>query len=249
MKVIASIEARTGSKRLPNKVMKLILGKPMLELMIERVKRATKIDEIIIATSDKKDDDVIEELAAKLGVKCFRGSEDDVLDRVLKAAKSINGDLIVELWGDTVLIDPEIIDAAVEYYLDNNYDCVGTCLDKKFPWGESLLVFSTKVLDEVSKLTQDPVDRENVSTYIYQNPDRYKTGHLPCPPEIKRPELRLVVDELPDFELMEKIFKHFYLTKPDFNTKDIIDYLDNNPEMAKMNKDVKQRVPKKEENV
>ncbi len=247
MKIVASIEARTGSTRLPGKVMRQILGKPMLELMIERVRRAKLIDEIVIATSISKNDDVLEDLAKKLDVSCYRGSEDDVLDRVLKAAKSCNADIIVELWGDTPLIDPEIIDQAIKYYLDNDYDCVGTCLDKKFPWGISLLVFSTKVLEEVSEITNDPIDRENVSTYIYMHPEKYKIGNLPCPKQLNRPELRLVVDEIPDFEVMTKIFEHFTLLgKMDFNTKDVINFLDSNPNVKDINKDVKQRTVKKE---
>ena len=247
MKIIASIEARMGSTRLPGKTMRPILGRPMLEWMIERVKQAKLVDEIVIATSVNKLDDPLETLAEKLGVGIFRGSEEDVLDRVLRAAKAYNADHIVELWGDTPLIDPDVIDQAVAYYINNKYDCVGTCLDKTFPWGISLLVFSTAVLDEVSSLTNDPVDRDNVSTYIYHHPEVYKIGHLPCPPVIKRPELRLVVDEITDFELITKIFEHFDGNKPNFRTKDIIDFLDNNPELLHINKHVKQKVVVKNE--
>lgn len=249
MKVVATIEARMGSTRLPGKTMLPIFGKPMLQLMVERVKMAKLVDEIVIATSVNKKDDVIELLANELGICCYRGSEDDVLDRVLQAAKNAEADHIVELWGDTVLIDPEIIDEAIKYYLNNNYDCIGTCLEKTFPWGMSLLIFSTKVLDEVSILTMDPSDRENVSTYIYFHPEKYKIGHLPCPPEIKRPEIRLVVDELPDFELITEIFKNFHSkNKIKFNTKEIIDFLDANPHLLEINKNVRQRTVTKRNN-
>jgi len=120
MKVVVSIEARMGSSRLPGKSLKKILGKPMLELMIERVKDCKEIDDIVVATSSNKKDDAIEELTSKLQVNCFRGSEDDVLDRVLNAAKMVNADVILELWGDCPLIDPEILDNLVDFYKKND---------------------------------------------------------------------------------------------------------------------------------
>ena len=170
-KIVVTIEARMGSTRLPGKVIKPILGRPMLELMIERVKKSMLVDEIVVATSTNKNDDILQELAENIHVGCFRGSEDDVLDRVLRAAQAHKADHIAELWGDCPLIDPEIIDRKIQYYLDNDFDCVGTHLDKKFPWGISSLIFPTKILEEVSFLTQDPVDRENVSNYIYEHPN------------------------------------------------------------------------------
>lgn len=241
MKIVSTIEARMGSRRLPGKSLKKILGKPMLELMIERVKKSNFIDTIVIATSKNPKDDPIEVLARRLNVGCFRGSEDDVLDRVLDAAKAFKADQIVELWGDTPLIDPDILDSMIKYYLDNDFDCVGTCLDKTFPWGMAALIFPIKILDEVSKTTNDPVDRENVSNYIYEHPEKYKIGHLPCPLELKRPEIRLTVDEMADFILVENIFKELYLTNPDFKTIDIIKYLDSNPQIAQINNDIKQK--------
>lgn len=240
-KIIASIEARFDSTRLPGKVMKKVIGKPMLELMIERVRKARFVDEVVIATSLNPNNDVIEALSHRLNVKCFRGSEDDVLDRVLGAVKKYNGDHIVELWGDTPLIDPLIIDAATQYYFQNDFDCIATCLDKTFPWGMSLLVFPTRILEEISLLTNEPVDRENVSNYIYEHPERYKIGHLPCPPELNRPEIRLTVDELPDFELIKTIFKNLGLSNPLFSTSDIIKFLDDNPNLKKTNQYVKQK--------
>ena len=240
-KVVASIEARVGSSRLPGKVLKEILGKPILQLMVERVRAARLVNEIVIATSVNPRDDALAELAKKLGVKCFRGSEDDVLARVLGAAQFAGADHIVELWGDTPLIDPVIIDQAIDFYLQNDFDCVGTCLDKTFPWGMSLLIFPTKILAEVDQKTRDPVDRENVSTYIYEHPDIYKIGHLPCPPGILRPEIRLTVDEQADFDLVTQIFTHFQDQHPYFTTKEILNFLDTHPQLKEINRQVKQK--------
>jgi len=240
-KIAASIEARMGSTRLPGKTTKLILGKPMLELMIERVKKAALVDEIVIATSVNKNDNVLENLAKKNRIRVFRGSENDVLDRVLKAAEHCGAEHIVELWGDCPLIDPEIIDKAIRYYMDNDFDCVGTLLDRKFPWGIAALIFQTKILREISQVTQDPVDRENVSNYIYEHPGKYRIGHLPCPPELNRPEIRLTVDELADFDLVKTIFERMIQVKPDFRTTDIIKFLDSHPEIKNINTHVKQK--------
>ena len=241
LKVIAIIEARMGSTRLLGKSLKKIMGKPILEILIARVKRSNLITEIVIATSENPNDDAIELLAKRLNVGCFRGSEDDVLGRVLKAAKAYRADHIVELWGDCPLIDPEIIDKMISYYLNNDFDCVGTCLDKTFPWGISALIFPTKILEEISQITQDPVDRENVSNYIYEHPDRYKIGHLPCPPELNHPEIRLTVDELADFEVVKIIFERLTPKNPDFRTIDIIKFLEYNPEIKNVNIGVKQK--------
>lgn len=244
MKIVASIEARMGSTRLPGKSMKKILGKPMLQLMIERVKNCNKIDEIVIATSKNKENDKIEELSKKLGVSYFRGSEEDVLDRVLKGAKSVNADIILESWGDCPLTDPLVLDDLIKYYLENNFDCVGTILPnfkKTYPLGISALIFSTKVLDEINKITHDPVDRENVSNYIYEHPEKYKLSPLPCPPELNFPNLRLVVDEQSDFDLIKIIFENLYPSNPKFNTKEIIKFLNSNPNIRNMNKDVDQK--------
>lgn len=245
MKTAAVIQARMGSTRLPGKVMKPIIGKPMIQLMIERVKRAEKLDEIIIATSTNPIDDVLEKLAAATGVKCYRGSETDVLDRVLKAAQHFKVDVIVELWGDAPVMDPEVIDRAVEYYAASDYDCLGTVLKHEYPWGIGLLIFTTKILAAVSAVALEPVYREHVSNYIYEHTEKYKIGYLPCPPELRRPELRLAVDEEADYLLIKHIYEHFAAVgKPDFNTRDIIELAGKNQKMFEINKHVKQRKAK-----
>jgi len=244
MKVVATIEARMNSKRLQGKSLMKIVDKPMLELLIERVKKAKNIDEIIIATSSNNENDKIENLANKMSVKCYRGSEEDVLDRVLCAAKSINADLIVELWGDSPLIDPNIIDKMIEYFQNNEYDCIGTTLPnfpKTYPIGFSVLVFPTKILEEVEKLTDSTVDRENVSNYIYEHPEIYKIAPFPCPDELNEPTIRLTVDEKEDFELISKIFQSIYPKNKDFTAKDVIDFIKLNPELMKINNNVKQK--------
>ena len=244
MKIVATIETRMGSTRLPGKSMRKILDKPILQLLLERVKNSKLINEIVIATTENKENDVIEELAKSMSVNCFRGSEHDVLDRVLKAAKSVNADIILELWGDTPLIDPRILDELIKYYLDNDYDCVGTVLPnfkKTYPLGISALIFSTKILGEIDKITQNPDDRENVSNYIYEHPEKYKIAPLPCPHELNFPDLRLVVDEQNDFDLIKIIFENLYPFNPNFDTINVIKFLNSNPKLKNLNKHVVQK--------
>jgi len=241
MKIIATIEARMGSSRLPGKSIKKILGKPMLELLIERVKRSKFLDEIIIATSTSKQDDKIEKLANSINVNCFRGSEEDVLERVVNAVKSRNGDVIVELWGDNPLIDPEIIDDLIQFYMNNKYDCVGTTLpnfQKTYPLGISAIIFSTKILEQVEKITDELDDRENVSNYIYEHVEKYTVAPLPCPKELNFPEISLTVDQIKDFELIKKIFEALYPINNTFNTHDVIKFLNENPRIKEINSDV-----------
>jgi len=215
----------------------------MFELMVERIKRAAKLDGIILATTDNPRDDGLEVLSRKLDILYYRGSEDDVLNRVLTAAQVNGVDHIVELWGDNVLIDPVILDAAITFYRNNDFDCVGTTLKPSFPLGMSTLIFSTELLKAVDKVAVDPVYREHVSNYIYTHQDQYSVGHLPCSSEFFRPDIRLTVDEPPDFELVSRIFQALYPVNKEFGLKDIIKLLDTNPELIAINKSVKQRRP------
>lgn len=243
-KVVASIEARMTSTRLPGKSMKKIVGKPMLELLLERVKRTRRIDEVVVATTSNSTDDIIEELTKQMSVRCFRGSEIDVLGRVLKAAKSTDADVILELWGDSPLIDHRILDELIEYYFKNDFDCIGTTLPnfkKTYPLGLSALIFSRKILEEVDNTTQNPVDRENVSNYIYEHPEKYKIAALPCPPELNFPNLRFTVDEQSDFDVVKAVFEKLYPVNPDFSTPEAINFLNSNSDIRDLNKHVVQR--------
>ncbi|HVZ62343.1 MAG TPA: glycosyltransferase family protein [Candidatus Nitrosotalea sp.] len=243
-KLVATIEARMTSTRLPGKSMKSIVGKPMLELLLERVKKTKGIDEIVVATTSNSTDDIIADLARQMSVECFRGSENDVLDRVLKAAKSANADIILELWGDSPLIDHRILDDLIEFYFKNDFDCIGTTLPnfkKTFPLGLSSLIFSRKILEEVNIITQNPSDRENVSNYIYEHPEKYKIADLPCPPELNFPNLRFTVDEQSDFDVVKTIFEKLYPINKDFSAIEVVNFLNSNPNILDINKHVVQR--------
>jgi spore coat polysaccharide biosynthesis protein SpsF len=233
LKIVAIIEARMGSRRLPGKIMRPILGKPMLELLIERLKRSQRLDEIIVATTENPLDDVVENLTQRLSISCFRGSENDVLDRVLRAARSVNADIIVEITGDCPLIDPNIVDDLIDIYLANKFDYVSNILQWTFPDGFDTQIFSTAVLEKVEQLTQDPSDREHVSLFIYTHPEYFTLHNVESPlPEYWN--LKFSVDTLEDFNVISSIFKELYPKNPTFGLYDVIDLVKRNHELNKM---------------
>lgn len=240
-KVVATIEARFASSRLSGKTLLEICGKPTLELIVERLKRSKFIERIVIATTTNPDCDSIEKLSEKLGVGCFRGSEEDVLDRVLRAAKAYEADIIVEITGDETLIDSEIVDETIEFYLKNKFDYVSNVLNRRYPRGLDTQVFAVDVLEEVSKLTNDPADRENVSLYIYEHPERYKLGKVEAPEELNHPDWRWTLDTKEDFNFIKKIYESLYPVKKYFNSYDILRLLKENPRILEINRGIKQK--------
>ena len=229
------IEARTSSRRLPRKTLMKICGLPTIELMIERVKRVKNINKIILATTNKKCDIELVEIAKKQGIDFFCGSENDVLSRVLKAAQKFSVDVIISLQGDSVLIDPKCVDEALSFFLNNKFDYVSSALSNTFPIGMETQVFKRSVLEKVAKLTKNPVDREHVTLFIYKNPQIFKISGIKALKKFRRPELNLVLDEKKDFELIKIIFENLYFSNPSFSLSDIIFFLDNNPHLKNIN--------------
>jgi len=237
-KIGITIEARISSSRLPGKTLKLLHKRPMLARMIERLKRVKLADVIVVATTNLPEDAPIIDLAKEMGVGYYRGSSEDVLDRVLQAAKKYKIDIIVESCGDCPVIDPDIIDMEIQTFLANNVDYVGCHLVKTFPLGLDAKLFTTKTLEEVADITNDPADRENVSLYIYEHPEKYKLLNIEAKGRQRRPDLRLVVDYQKDFDLIESIYKELYDKKPNFNYDDILDLFERRSDLSEINKDV-----------
>lgn len=238
---VAIIEARMTSSRLPGKVMLPIGGKPALEVLVNRLKRSRKLDKIVVATTTNKDDDVLETLAAKLGVYCFRGSENDVLGRVLGAARSVSADIIVEITGDCPFVDPGLVDRAIMEYVESNVDYASNTITSTFPNGFDVQVFSTKILAKVDALTQDPIDRVHVSYYIYQHPDIFKLHNWTASDQESGPELRVTLDEDLDYQVLCKIYDAISPTKPYFSAADVVQFLRQHPEIVNINKYVRQK--------
>jgi len=233
-----TIEARMDSTRLPGKTLKLLYGRPMLARMIERLKRVKLADIIVVATTNSPGDSPIIALAREMRVGYYQGSSEDVLDRVLQAAKKYQIDLIVETCGDCPVIDPDIIDMEIQSFLDNDVDYVGCHLVKTFPLGLDAKLFTAKTLEEVAGMTNDPADRENVSLYIYEHPEKYKLMNIEAKGRQRRPDLRLVVDHKEDFDLIETVYRELYDEKPHFNYDDMLDLFECQRDLSEINRDV-----------
>lgn len=241
-KIVATIECRMTSSRLLGKVLlEGIDGKSMLEVMVERVKAVKGIDQITLATTTNKTDDVLERLAGKLGIGCFRGSEDDVLSRVLGAAKKFKADIIVELTGDCPLIDPEIVAQVIDCYRNNDCDYASNCDPNTYPIGMDTQVFSTDSLETADKEGLTPADREHVSLYIRKRPEKFKQSILIAPPHLKRPDIQVTLDEKDDYELIRRILQKLYPANKYFSCLDIIKACEEEPALLEINRAVKRR--------
>ena len=182
MKIVACIEARYSSTRLPGKMLADIEGKPLLVRVIDRVKKSKNVDEIIIATSTNILDKKISDIAKSSNVKYFTGSEFDVLDRVVQANKSVKADVVVEICGDCPLIDPILIDKAIQTFLENDYDIVCTGgLTQTFPQGTEIMILKTSLLEKSLQLSEEGPHREHVGLFFLENSFHYKIKNLIAP--------------------------------------------------------------------
>ncbi len=236
LKVVASIEARMTSSRLPGKVLMLADGKPLLQHMVERIRRAKLVDEIVVATTVNATDTPIVDLCKKLGVKVFQGSEEDVLQRVLDAQASVNSDVIVELTGDCPLIDPEVIDLVVQEYLNSDADYVSNAHVRSYPDGYDVQAFGFNVLKEVNQKTQSKEDREHVSLYIYKSGE-YSLKAVVAEEEIRWPELRVTLDNKGDYLLIKNIIEAAAAEGKEYNVREVVQYMKKNPKLLELQKD------------
>lgn len=239
-----------NSNRLPGKVLKEINGKPVLQILIERLSKSKYIDEVIIATTDGSSDEKIEELGKRLKIHTFRGSEDDVLGRVVGAVESAGGDIIVEITGDCPLMDAEVVDHVIGEYLNNypEYDYVTNIgyvenSVREIPLGMDVRVFSFKDLKHISEITDDIEDREHVSLYFFRTGKGiYKLHNVNIPDKWKRDyNPRLCLDTAEDFEVIKTIYENLGKSNNDFNLEDILNFLDKNKYITEINSEVVQK--------
>lgn len=209
MKIIIVTQARSGSTRLPNKILKEVNGETLLKIHIDRIKKSKNATDIIVATTDKLEDDIIETQVKKMGVEVFRGAENDVLDRFYQSVKEIRPDLIVRLTSDCPLIDPELIDSVIDKTISDKVDYCSNCLIESFPDGQDIEVFTFKALKEAwSKATLNS-QREHVTPYIRENSSFYErdtftsVNFMSEYPEYSN--VRMTVDEQSDFKMITKL--------------------------------------------
>jgi glutamate-1-semialdehyde 2,1-aminomutase/spore coat polysaccharide biosynthesis protein SpsF len=234
MKIVAIIQARMGSTRLPGKVLMEVCGKPLLWHVVNRVSYSKYISQIVIATSTNPKDDEIEKFAKKYKLKVFRGSENDCLDRYYKAAKKYKADIIARITADCPLICPEIIDRVIAEFKKNNSDYVSNSIIRTFPDGVDVEVFSFETLKKAWKETKDPVEREHVTVYI-RNSGKFKIKNVVNDKPVNPQEYKWSVDRIEDLEFVREVYKHLYKDNEIFSYDDIMDLLNRYPEIKNIN--------------
>ncbi len=224
------------STRLPGKVLFEIDGKTIIEIMVERMKHSKKLDRIIVATSTSKKDDLIENFCLKNNIECYRGSEDNLIARYKEITDLIGVDIIAKFGADCPLIDPIVIDEVISTYLDNNYDYVSNYgpPPRTYPEGMTLDVYSAKILSEAFNEAQRPSEKEHISPFFWNNPERYRLHRVDY--KIDLSKIRLSLDYPEDYKLIQIIFKNLFMNNTNFFTfEDIIHFLDDNPDLVKIN--------------
>ena len=244
MNIIATIQARMASSRLPGKVLKKIMGKPMLLYQIERIKKSILIDDVIVATSTSSADDAIEAFAREYGINFFRGSENDVLQRIVDTLRHFKVEIHVEFMGDNPIPDANVVDSIIGFYLKNHdrYDYVTNALKTTFPPGFEVFVYPSKTLYEAEKGVKDAALREHVGLHIYSQPDKFQIMNIEAPDCIRQyVDFHFEVDTQEDFEVIKSILEHFYPENPCFSMTQAIGYLAEHRELAEKNKNIPRR--------
>lgn len=234
MRVVAIIQARMGSTRLPGKVLKNLAGKCVLEHVVERVKLVRSVDEVIVATSNKRADGVIEELCLRNGVACFRGSEEDVLGRFYHAAVQFGAEIIVRVTADCPLIDFQTVDLLVAQLRREHLDYISVEVEK-IPLGLPSEVFTFAALKRAYFEARNTYDKEHVTSYIYANEEHFVCRRIAPEKRLQRPDLRLTLDTAEDLLLLEEIYSRLHQQGKPVDIFSVIDLLDAEPRLKSIN--------------
>ncbi len=232
--ILAIVQARMSSTRLPGKVLKMVNGKPLMEILLHRLSQSKKIDKIILATSEKPENDLLVEIVEKLGFEVFRGSEYDVLDRYYHSAKPLEPSTVVRITGDCPIIDPKLVDEVIGMYQDNNVDYASNTGPPTYPDGLDTEVFSFTALETAYNKAEESFEREHVTPFIRTNGQFKRANYLN---ETDFSGERWTVDDSEDFEVIENIINHF---KPDldFSWRNVLELKKSHHEYFEANRDV-----------
>ncbi len=238
--IVAIILARMGSSRMPGKVLMKFNGIPALKHIFNRLQNSTKIDRIIVATSTNPENNAIEEFCDKENIACFRGDEEDVLDRFYKCASKeaksgLNIGAVVRVTGDALFIDWEITDQMIQCLFDENLDYIHNRHASGPPWGFHAEVISFQALKKLNETVKDKEERQHVTLHILNNKNNFNIKLFDATEEFIRPNYRLILEQKEDYELITRIYKELGNMS---TTSQVISFLDNNPEIASINKNL-----------
>ncbi len=236
MKILAVLQARVSSSRLPGKVLRPVLGRPMLLHQIERIQRSKKIDHLVVATSTDCSDDMLVSTLKEAGIDYMRGPLENVLERFYMTAKIFHPKHIIRLTGDCPLADPQIIDNVINFHIEGGFDYSSNNKPPTFPDGLDVEVFDFDALEKAKKYAKLPSEIEHVTPWIYNNSGQFSIGNFQSPSD--NSALRWTVDELKDFIFINEIYSTLYVKNPEFDTQDILDLLKLKPSLIKINQDI-----------
>lgn len=244
-KIVALVQARMGSSRFPGKSLENVGQWTLIEMVMKRVSQASKVENVILATSTNPKDDVLEKHVTQLGFPVSRGSESDVLSRVFDAAKPYNPSIIIRITGDCPLISPVLIDYAIDTFTEKQVDylalSIGENKELAYPRGFDVEVALFKSFSKAAEKATEKYEREHVMPYLYTHGEQFSTFILEPQSELSRPKYRICVDTRQDMEVILKIHEFFGEKLIEEKAENIIEFLDNNPEIAAMNQTVKQK--------
>lgn len=234
--VTAIIQARMTSARLPGKVMKEVLGRPLLSYVIERVRSCKYIKDIVIATTLNPEDDSIANFGYIERINVYRGSENNVLERFYEAATLFNAMHIMRITADCPLIDPDLLTVLIDYYFAENLDYASNCDYPTLPDGLDAEVFNFETLNYAHKHAVLPSEIEHVTPYIRNHPEKFKIGSWKYHDDLSR--LRWTVDEAEDFEFVRQVIKILYPENKNFRMNHILELIHQRPTLTQINKHI-----------
>ncbi len=240
-RTVAIVQARMGSDRLPGKALKPVLGRPLLEYLIRQLRYCERLDDIVIATSDLPRDDAIEEVVCRLGGGVFRGSELDVLDRYRGAAAAFDADRVVRITADCPLMCPTVVDRTVDDHAASGCDYTMNDVPGTLPRGYDVEVFSRDTLNKTHGIARRTADREHVTYYVYTHPEEFSINRFRDAAFPRFPTDRLCVDTQADFEAVKAVIENVYDDGRYMHHADVLEFLDANPEIIRINAGVAQK--------
>ena len=236
MKALGIIQARMGSTRLPGKVLATIVGKPMVWHVVQRTRRAKALDQVMVVTSEDSEDDALAEFCNESAIDCFRGRNEDVLDRYYQAARQFSDATIVRITADCPLVDSDLIDKVVRTFWDGSYDYVSNIFPRTYPDGLDVEVFSLRALERAWLEAVMPYDREHVTPYVREHPKLFQIGNVQHRENLSN--MRWTVDHPEDIQFVRAVYDHMKII--DFGLAEVLDLLKEHPELMQINSGIEQ---------
>ena len=232
--ILAILQARMSSSRLPGKVLKPVLGEPMILRQIERIRQSRRIGRLVMATSTDPSDDVLVEVCEKQGVECARGCLEDVLDRFYQVARKTAPEHVVRLTGDCPLLDPDVMNDVIAFHLAGQFDYTSNALDElTFPNGLDVEALRFRCLEQAWREARLPSEREHVTPYLYNHRDLFRMGDYRGERDLSH--MRWTVDEPEDLDFVQRVYQALYPANPRFRMREILALIEREPALARIN--------------